>query len=126
MRWLFTGSRKTRRVKGGEVFRQQCPDCKADATFYEVEITTSAGVFFVDVVGDSERAYVCSECNETFDLKDKGAAPAAKPAAALPQPAPRDLLATLEAENDRRAALTAARDRKVDDELAELKRKLGK
>lgn len=123
MRLLFTGSHKTRKVKGGEVFNQECPDCKQDATFHEVEITTSAGIFFVDLVGDRERAFMCSECGETFDLKD---APAAPSTTALPQPAPRDLMATLEAEQERRALATAARDRKVEDELAEMKRKLGK
>jgi len=125
MRLLFTGSHKTRKVKGGEVFRQECPECKAAATFHEVEITTSAGIFFVDLIGDKERAFMCSACGETFDLKD---APAASTAAALPAAPqkPRDLMATLEAEKDRRALQTAARDRKVEDELAEMKRKLGK
>jgi len=124
MRLLFTGSHKTRKVKGGEVFRQQCPDCKQDATFHEVEITTSAGIFFVDLIGDSERAFLCSACGETFDLKD---APASTAQTALPAPQkPRDLLATLEAEKERKALQTAARDRKVEDELAEMKRKLGK
>ena len=68
--WLLHGRKKTKKVKGGQTLHQRCPDCGADATFHEVEITTSAGAFFVDVVSDTERAFACSECDEVFDLRD--------------------------------------------------------
>jgi hypothetical protein len=64
-----------------------------------------------------------------FDLRDTDGATAELPAGAtgaLPAKPPRDLLAQLEAERERRATAEAARDQRVDDELAELKRRMGK
>ena len=128
MRWLLHGRTKSRPVKGGEVLHQRCPECREDTTFHEVEITTSAGAWFIDVASSTERAFACAACGETFDLRDAADAPAASAAAqALPAPRPpRDLAAELERERARRAEADAARDRKVDDELADLKRRLGK
>jgi DNA-directed RNA polymerase subunit RPC12/RpoP len=122
MRWLLHGKTKTRPVKGGEIFEQVCPECGKKALFYEVEVTTSAGAFFVDLLSSTERAFICSKCEEVFDVKDD------KDTAALPagQPPPRDLLSELEKDKAKRGALAAAKAQKVEDELAELKRKMGK
>lgn len=117
MRLLFHGSSKTRRVRGGAVLHQRCPECGVDTTFHEVEVTTSAGVFFVDLLSSTDRAYQCASCDDTFDVVDTPAAP---------QKPPRDLAAELLAEREQRAAMAAERAAAVDDELAALKRKLGK
>jgi len=61
-----------RRIKG-----RSDDECSERAKFVEVEITESFGAFFVDLVGDKERAYRCGACGETFDLKDQ--APAGAP-----------------------------------------------
>jgi DNA-directed RNA polymerase subunit RPC12/RpoP len=68
---LFHRNAKTRPVRGGNSFVETCPECGKRATFVEVEIAESFGVFFVDLVGDKERAYRCGACGETFDLKDQ-------------------------------------------------------
>src|SRR5690242_17464689 len=67
---LFHRNAKTRAVPDGQTFVETCPDCRQRAKFVEVEIAESFGLFFVDIVGDKERAYRCSACGETFDLKN--------------------------------------------------------
>ena len=119
MRLLLHGSTKTRPVRGGATLYQKCPECGELATFHEVEVTTAAGVFFIDVLSSTDRAYQCSACCETFDLKETD-----EPAE--PVRAPRDLAAELLAEKRQREAAVAAKSRQIDDELAALKRKLGK
>jgi len=121
MRWLLHGSTKTRRVAGGRVLHQRCPECHSDTTFHEVEVTTSAGAFFIDVLSSTDRAFQCSACYETFDLKDTDEDKPSEPV----RP-PRDLAAELLAEKRQREAAVAAKSRQIDDELAALKRKLGK
>ena len=81
-------------------------------------------MFFVDLVGDKERAFRCGACGEVFDLKDRGAREAAPP------PPPAKSLAELEREQKlaekKRAAEAAAKATRIDDELAELKKRMGK
>jgi hypothetical protein len=120
MRLLLHGSTKTRPVRGGATLYQKCPECGELATFHEVEITTAAGVFFIDVLSSTDRAYQCSACCETFDLKETADEPVEEV-----RPA-RDLAAELLAEKRQREAAVAAKTRQIDDELAALKRKLGK
>ncbi len=118
---LFHRSGGTKVVPGGRTFVEECPTCERRTRFREIEVSEGFGLFFVDVVKDKERKFRCDECEDVFDLRDqseqaappppKAAAPRAKPA-----PAP---------EPDR----AAARERianKIEDELAELKRRLGK
>jgi hypothetical protein len=126
MRWLLHGNTRTRRVKNGRVLDERCPECREQTRFHEVEVTTSAGAFFIDVVSSTDRAFICSSCGEVFDLRDAGADADAATALPADQPAARDLLAELDRDRARRAAADELRDRKVDDELAELKRRMGK
>lgn len=100
------------------MLHQRCPECGVDTTFHEVEVTTSAGVFFVDLLSSTDRAYQCASCDDTFDVVDAPEKAPQKPA--------RDLAAELLAERDQRAAMAAERAASLDDELAALKRKLGK
>jgi hypothetical protein len=132
---LFHRRAKTRPVRGGDSFIDTCPECGKRATFSEVEISESYGVFFVDVVDDKERAYRCGACGETFDLKDQAPAAAAAPpaatAAAPPKPArPVKTLAELEREEalvaQRRREAAQAKAVRIEDELAELKKRLGR
>ncbi len=122
MRLLFTSNAKTKIVRGGQSFAAECPECGHHATFDEVEITESYGVFWVDVVSDTERAFRCSRCGDTFDLKDAPAAAApvkaATPAAPV-KPKPEKSAAEVAREREVKAT-------RIDDELAELKRRMGR
>ena len=75
---LFHRNAKTRPVRDGRTLIETCPECGKRATFVEVEISENFGLFFVDLIGDKQRAYRCGACGETFDLKDQ--APATLPA----------------------------------------------
>ncbi|MBV8761063.1 MAG: hypothetical protein JO257_27455 [Deltaproteobacteria bacterium] len=114
---LFHRSGGTKVVSGGRTFVEECPTCERRTRFREIEVSEGFGLFFVDVVKDKERKFRCDECEDVFDLRDQAAAPAAPPPPkAKPAPLP---------ERDR----AAARERianKIEDELAELKRRLGK
>lgn len=123
---LFHRKAGTRAVRGGESFVEKCPECKARATFCEVEVSESYGVFFVDVVDDKQRAFKCGACGEVFDLQDR--AGEAAPAKSLDE-----LLEDGRLEEQRRRAAAEDRQRKaeakavrIDDELAELKKRMGK
>jgi uncharacterized C2H2 Zn-finger protein len=109
---LFHRNAKTRTVRDGETFVEDCPECGQRARFVEVEISENFGLFFVDVVGDKERAFRCSACGEVFDLKDQAPAPPhAKPVVPAPvakKPAP------------------VIDENRIEDELAELKKRLGR
>jgi len=122
---LFHRNAKTRPVRGGNSFVETCPECGKRATFVEVEISESFGVFFVDLVGDKERAYRCGACGETFDLKDQ------LPAGAPPKPVvPAKSAAELEREHklaeQRHRETAQAKAVQIEDELAELKKRLGR
>ncbi len=133
---LFHRNAKTRPVPDGETFVQTCPECGVHARFAEVEVSQGIGLFFVDLIGEKSRAYRCGACGETFDLKDQ------PPAAAAPAPVPsaRELerervaaerarveLERTRAEAERQRKLAAeARAIRIDDELAELKKRMGR
>lgn len=129
MFWLLTGKKRTRVAPDAKTMRADCPECRRPNDFVEVEVETSAGVWFVDVLSDTERLWKCCGCGETFELRDTTAATSAKasPKAPLPaQPPPRDMRAELERERAAREAEAKRRARAVDDELVALKKKLGK
>lgn len=124
---LFHRNAKTKPVRGGDSFVDTCPECGNRATFVEVEVTESFGVFFVDLVDDKERAYRCGACGETFDLKDQvpaSAPPPAKPAKPIKSAAELEL-ESVRAELKRREAARAKAVR-IEDELAELKKRMGR
>lgn len=119
MRLLFHHGKKTKLVRDGDSFTDTCPDCGRRARFEEVEVIESYGVFFVDVVDDRERAYRCRECGELFDLRDQPQ-PTAKPAS-RPPPPPAPAPDPRAQQRER-----AAKASRIEDELAELKKRLGK
>ena len=115
---LFHRSGGTKVVPGGRTFVEDCPTCERRTRFREIEVSEGFGLFFVDVVKDKERKFRCDECQDVFDLRDQTAQPPAAPPPAKPKAAPAP-------EPDR----AAARERianKIEDELAELKRRIGK
>jgi hypothetical protein len=123
---LFHRKAKTKTVRGGESFVEKCPECGKRATFHEVEVTESYGIWFVDLDHDRERAFICSACDEVFDLKDR-ALPAAKTKTLdeLAEKALVDEQRRLAATEQRKVAAEAKAVR-IDDELAELKKRMGR
>jgi hypothetical protein len=125
---LFHRKAKTRVVRGGETFVQRCPECGLDARFHEVEVTEKFGVFFVDVVGDRQRAFLCSNCEEVFDAKDELPGDS-RPALPSPQQLAREAKISeqerVAAERARREAVEA-KAKQIDDELAALKKRMGR
>lgn len=131
MWFLFHNKTKTKVVEGGASFVEVCPECGRRARFHEVELTESFGLFFVDLVNDKERKFRCSSCGEVFDRRDEPEATAT--AAAPPAKSARELereraveLARRQAEQDRRRALAEAKANRIEDELSELKKRLGR
>jgi uncharacterized Zn finger protein (UPF0148 family) len=119
--FLLTGKSRTKAVSGGEVLREHCPVCKRTTRFIEVEVEHAAGVWFVDLISDKERKFHCTDCGETFDRvieEEEKPALTAKPAV--------NKLEALAAEQRRRDASKAHIAAKIDDELAELKRRMGR
>jgi len=122
---LFHRNAKTRPVRGGDSFVETCPECGKRATFVEVEITESFGVFFVDLAGDKERAYRCGACGETFDLKDQSTAKA-PPKPARPAKSAAELARERELAEQQRRETARAKAVQIEDELAELKKRMGR
>jgi hypothetical protein len=121
---LFTGKSRTKAVAEAEVLREHCPVCKRTTDFIEIEVEHSAGVFFVDFLSDKERKFRCCRCGETFDRvieeDEVAAAPASRAATGM------DRVEQLAAEQRKRDAAKARIEANLDDELAELKRRMGR
>lgn len=131
---LFHRNSKARVVRGGEQFVQDCPSCHSNARFFEVEVEENVGVWFVDIVGDTSRAFKCGACGDVFDAKGKPATKTEPPTTAREIERDREIRA-LEAELARREAERAAEARKeaaeakanqIEDELALLKKRVGR
>jgi transposase len=121
---LFHRNAKTRPVPDGDTFVETCPVCGQRATFVEVEIVENYGLFFVDLIVDKERAYRCCACGDTFDLKDRPAASA--PAATRPSTSLQELERQQRVDEERRRAMAEAKANRIEDELAELKKRMGR
>jgi rubredoxin len=138
---------KTRLVAGGRSFLELCPECGRKARFDEVEITKSYGVFFIDLLDDKERKYRCSACHQVFDLRDEpdsASSARAEDAHQAERASAADARRAAEADRLRERARAqavqakAAQDRaaqakaaqakaiRIEDELAELKKRMGR
>jgi hypothetical protein len=113
---LFHHQEGTRVVPDGHTFIEDCPTCKSRQRFREIEITQKAGIWFVDLESDKRRAFRCCGCGDVFDLRDAPEPPRQEPARKV-DPA----VARRQLEEKR-----AAREVQIEDELAELKKRLGK
>jgi hypothetical protein len=112
---LYTHKDCTRVVPGGRTFVERCPTCEKPTRFREIEVAESFGVWFVDLVGDKERKYRCDVCEDVFDLRDQ---PTELPQEVDPEPLPTP---------KRNVAVERERiTNKIEDELVELKKRLGK
>jgi rubredoxin len=122
---LFHRNAKTKVVRDGKSFIDTCPECKRKVRFDEVEISESFGVFFIDVIDDKERKYRCSACGDTFDLRDQPAAPSMKSPRELERE--RSETEARRADDERKQRERAeAKANQIEDELAELKKRLGR
>lgn len=115
-------------VKGGQQFDATCPECGQQARFIEVSVSEHFGAFFIDLLSDEERKYCCSACANVFDLRDEsepllGAGPA-KSAQELERERV-DAQKRLLEEKKRQREADAARASRIEDELADLKKRLG-
>lgn len=123
MWFLFHRKAGTKVVADGRSFTEDCPTCQQRTRFVEVEVSENYGVWFVDVVKDSERAFRCARCGDVFDLRDERAAAAS---AVPPAKTGMDRVEELAAEQRRREQQRAAQAVTIEDELAELKRRMGR
>jgi rubredoxin len=122
---LFHHNAKTRLVEDGERFMEKCPECGRRARFDEVEVSDNYGVFFVDLVSDKERKYRCSVCATLFELRDQPAPAPARSAEQLERERAAAHARVL-AEKQRQRELAEAGANRIEDELAELKKRLGR
>lgn len=127
---LFHRNAKTRVIRDGRSFLETCPECERRVRFDEVEVSESFGVFFVDLVSDKERKYRCSACGDVFDLRDEAdQSPPAQPATRSAPALARERAAAearLRAQDEQRRAQSEAKANQIEDELAELKKRLGR
>ncbi|MDB4953712.1 MAG: hypothetical protein JWO36_1281 [Myxococcales bacterium] len=143
---LFHRKAGTKVVQGGESFTEDCPTCARQTRFEEIEQTERVGVWFIDVASEKHRAYRCRVCGDVFDLRETNDdEPVSKPersgmlasdrasqlaasqlAADRAQKLAADRIEKLAAEQRRRDAELAARETRIEDELAELKRRMGR
>lgn len=125
MWFLFHRKAQTKAVAGGRELSEQCPTCERRTRFVEVEVTKKYGVWFVDVLNDRETAFRCTGCGEVYELKVPDEQKAQLEAAAKAK-SQMDRVEEMAAEQRRRDASKVKIAAKIDDELAELKRRMGK
>lgn len=121
---LFHQSKRTRAVAGGEQFVDTCPSCQQRATFVEVELEENVGLFFVDMIGDKQRAFRCSSCLDTFERKDDGDAAGTEVDEALPAAPPKRVDAP-RTPLDRRRLRARVIAEEIEAELLAIKSRLG-
>lgn len=127
---LFGRKKKVKPVKDGRVQRRKCPECGETTEFREATVKkTYTAYHFVNLWDSEDTAWVCSECHEVFDLDDTDA-----PELTAKERAQQDAIAKKEAKIAAKNAELAEKQRKqqaqqreaaLDDELADMKKKLG-
>ena len=125
MWFLFHRKAQTQAVAGGRELTEHCPSCEKRTRFVEVEVTKKYGVWFVDVLKDRETAFRCTKCGEVYELEVPAEERAQLDAAAKAK-AQMDRVEELAAEQRRRDAAKVKIAAKIDDDLAELKKRMGK
>jgi hypothetical protein len=113
--WLIVGkSTKVQRIEGGREVQRRCEKCEKVTTFAECNMKDSMQVFFVSLLDFKTRRMVCMTCGDDFDVDELARTPASSRAAAstnAPAPPPKR---------------SSPNDPEIDDELAALKRRIGK
>lgn len=139
--FFFGRKSKSRPLKDGRRERRKCPDCDADTTFVEVKVEKSYTAYVVvDLFNTESTAFCCSECLEVMDfertlepnLSPREKAKLAK-AEAKAEAARVKAQAKAEAEQKQQREARAkrqkddarAQEHALDDELTEMKARLG-
>lgn len=131
MWFVFGRKKKTRAVKGGRRERRKCPECGADATFFEVKVEkTYTAYVAIELFGTESTAFQCSECDEVMDLDPVEPTAAQKAAQAEAEAraeakAAEERRRSIEAHAKQARAEAAAKEANLDDELAAMKARLG-
>jgi hypothetical protein len=136
MAWILLGGRtRARRIPGGRSVSRRCEACDDVTVWVECDVLDRIEVFLVPLLDTRTRRFVCLECGDDLDPADLGVPRAAPPRSAgqsagrsAPKPelarwSPRDTSSDV-------AAISANRvgphHPEIDEEIAALKRKLGK
>lgn len=60
-----------KRIKGGHFEKRKCPECEATTVLREIEVSHDYNIFFkIKLFDTSETTYACDSCNERMDLED--------------------------------------------------------
>ena len=121
---------KTRRVVDGNFEKRKCPECGKTAVFREMLVKSEVSVFSVVKLWDSESTqYACDRCGSVMDLDDTEEP---ELSAREQEKLEKEQAKALEAAQKKREAREArwkaeeeARDEQIDDEIAEMKKRLG-
>jgi hypothetical protein len=138
--FIWQSGKQLQRVAGGKKIPFNCGGCKRQTTFYECQVDdTFKAYFVVELWKRTTRAMQCGECLGVYDyyevfpqekgsaertgaeLKQKAEAEAKRRGAAEQEQKLKQ-----EAEQKRREQERRRNELEVEDELARLKRKLGK
>jgi predicted RNA-binding Zn-ribbon protein involved in translation (DUF1610 family) len=127
---LFGRKGKVRRVVDGQFEKRRCPECGTTTVFREclVEKTYTA-YHFIDLWSSKSTQFSCDACGSVMDLDDT-LGPELSPREQAQLAALQDkqrAIAAKQAEADRiqRDRDLQARERDIDDELREMKARLG-
>jgi ribosomal protein S27E len=122
---VFWGGRRRKFTPrpDGRAIKRKCPGCGKTSEFREGDVRDTYSVYSVSLFDDDYHAVQCSSCGDVMDL-DKTLEPElnAREQRKLAQQREREL-ATARREREQNQA---TKQRQVDDELAALKRRLGK
>jgi hypothetical protein len=129
---LFGTKKKVRSIPGGKVIREKCPSCGHDSQFIECEASSSLDFYFIDVLEDKKRVWVCHLCQEQFSVEKQDqteyrSEPQSQSQSATPDPRPPTRSAPIRSapipSRAERAAM--AKSSEIEDRLAALKKKMG-
>lgn len=121
---------KARRVEDGDFEKRKCPECGKTAVFREVLVKSEVSVFSVVKLWDSEATkYACDRCGSIMDLDDTEdpelTAREQKRLEKQQAKALEDAQKKREAREARWKAEEVAREEQIDDEIADMKKRLG-
>ena len=119
----WKNKKRARPVRGGRRVKRKCPECGETTHFRECSVKHDVSVYSLKLWNDEYRAFSCSSCDEVMELDDT-----LEPelSAREQRELERERQRALEASRRERERAKAEVQRQVDDELAALKRKLGK
>jgi hypothetical protein len=126
MFFLFGKKTRARPVANGRTVTGRCPGCETIQQLHEVEReSTYTAYIAIDLFSSKERAFACASCGEVVDADEIASTPPPRDERAERE-AREAATQRREAEKQRREAEKKTRAREVDEELAELKKRLGK